>query len=124
MSTPPADIWKGLSPDLYQRIKDDLSSIFQEVIHDCIRTHHVSASAEEGRHLRAAIHAHASDLQSGKPAAPIHPRTTRGIRLGWRAENIEVIDADLGLTGASAQHRSGFQELVMKAHAMRNEFDQ
>ncbi len=48
---------------------------------------------------------------------------TCGIRLGWRAENIEVIDADLGLTGASAQHRSGFQELVTKAHAMRNEFD-
>ncbi len=123
MSTPPADIWKGLSPELHQRIKDDLSSIFQEVIHDCIRTHHASASAKEGRHLHAAIHAHSSDLQSGKPAAPIRPRTTRGIRLGWRAENIEVIDADLGLTGASAQHRSGFQELVTKAHAMRNEFD-
>lgn len=38
----------------------------------------------------------------------------RAQTLGWRAENIEVIDADLGLTGASAQHRSGFQELVTK----------
>jgi DNA invertase Pin-like site-specific DNA recombinase len=114
MSTPPADIWKCLSPDLQQCIKDDLSSIFQEVIHDCIRTHHASTSAEEGRHLRTAIHAHTSDLQSGKPAAPIRPRTARGIRLGWRAEDIEVIDADLGLTGASAQHRRGFQELVTK----------
>jgi hypothetical protein len=123
MSTSPADIWNGLSPELQQRIKADLSSILQEVIHDCIRTDYANAPAEEGHHLRAAIHAHASDLQSGKPAAPIRPRTTRGIRLGWRAENIEVIDADLGLTGASAQHRSGFQELVTKAHAMRNEFD-
>src|SRR5205823_7409339 len=38
----------------------------------------------------------------------------RAQSLGWRAEAIEVIDADLGLTGASAQHRSGFQELVTK----------
>jgi DNA invertase Pin-like site-specific DNA recombinase len=34
--------------------------------------------------------------------------------LGWHAEDIEIIDADLGLTGASAQHRTGFQELVAK----------
>src|SRR5438034_7136990 len=38
----------------------------------------------------------------------------RAKTLGWRAEDIEVIDADLGLTGASAQHRTGFQELVTK----------
>src|SRR3989475_12105816 len=38
----------------------------------------------------------------------------RAQSLGWRAEDIEVIDADLGLTGASAQHRTGFQELVTK----------
>ncbi len=34
--------------------------------------------------------------------------------LGWHPEDIEIIDADLGLTGASAQHRTGFQELVAK----------
>src|SRR5215467_11556115 len=38
----------------------------------------------------------------------------RAQNLGWRSEDIEVIDADLGLTGASAQHRSGFQDLVTK----------
>src|SRR5215467_13662986 len=38
----------------------------------------------------------------------------RAQSLGWRSEDIEVIDADLGLTGASAQHRSGFQDLVTK----------
>src|SRR5213080_1839587 len=38
----------------------------------------------------------------------------RAQSLGWRAEDIEIIDADLGLTGASAQHRTGFQELVAK----------
>lgn len=38
----------------------------------------------------------------------------RAQSLGWRPEDIEIIDTDLGLTGASAQHRSGFQELVTK----------
>src|SRR5213080_2521582 len=38
----------------------------------------------------------------------------RAQSLGWRAEDVEVIDADLGLTGASASHRVGFQELVTR----------
>jgi DNA invertase Pin-like site-specific DNA recombinase len=38
----------------------------------------------------------------------------RALELGWRADDIEIIDADLGLTGASAQHREGFQELVSR----------
>ena len=31
--------------------------------------------------------------------------------LGWHKADIDVIDADLGLSGASAAHRSGFQNL-------------
>lgn len=38
--------------------------------------------------------------------------TKRATDLGWHAEDIEVIDADLGLTGSSAQEREGFKELV------------
>ena len=38
----------------------------------------------------------------------------RAQRLGWHPQDIEIIDADLGLTGASVQHRTGFQELVAK----------
>jgi DNA invertase Pin-like site-specific DNA recombinase len=38
----------------------------------------------------------------------------RAQSLGWHAEDVEIIDADLGLTGASTQHRTGFQELVAK----------
>src|ERR1700686_5644598 len=32
--------------------------------------------------------------------------------LGWHEADIDVIDADLGLSGASAAGRSGFKELV------------
>src|SRR5438876_1976609 len=35
-------------------------------------------------------------------------------RLGWPASKIEVIDADLGLSGRSAERRSGFREVVSR----------
>jgi DNA invertase Pin-like site-specific DNA recombinase len=34
--------------------------------------------------------------------------------LGWRLQDIEIIDSDLGLTATSAEHRHGFQSLVAK----------
>jgi DNA invertase Pin-like site-specific DNA recombinase len=38
----------------------------------------------------------------------------RALNLGWREEDVEIIDSDLGTTGASAEHREGFQALVAK----------
>ena len=38
----------------------------------------------------------------------------RALTLGWRADAIQIIDADLGLTGAAAQHREGFKDLLTK----------
>src|SRR2546427_11130395 len=35
-------------------------------------------------------------------------------RLGWPASKIEVIDADLGMSGRSAERRSGFREVVSR----------
>jgi DNA invertase Pin-like site-specific DNA recombinase len=35
-------------------------------------------------------------------------------RLGWAAARIEVIDCDLGLSGRSADHRTGFRDLVSR----------
>src|SRR6266446_9191072 len=34
--------------------------------------------------------------------------------LGWHEADIEVIDADLGLSGATAAHRQGFKDLVAR----------
>ena len=36
----------------------------------------------------------------------------RAIALGWPAEQVVVIDTDLGQSGASAADREGFQRLV------------
>src|SRR5262249_49040747 len=38
--------------------------------------------------------------------------TDRARELGWHADDVLVIDSDLGLTAASAQHREGFKELL------------
>jgi len=38
----------------------------------------------------------------------------RALAFGWRPEDVDIIDADLGLTGASAQHREGFKEVVSR----------
>ena len=35
-------------------------------------------------------------------------------RLGWAGTAIEVIDADLGLSGRTASHRDGFKHLVAR----------
>jgi DNA invertase Pin-like site-specific DNA recombinase len=38
----------------------------------------------------------------------------RAIHLGWRDDDIDVIDTDLGLTTVDAAHRAGFRELVTR----------
>lgn len=38
----------------------------------------------------------------------------RATDLGWRAEDVEVVDADLGLTGSAVDHREGFKDLVAR----------
>jgi DNA invertase Pin-like site-specific DNA recombinase len=43
-----------------------------------------------------------------------HALVEGAARLGWAAARIEVIDCDLGLSGRSAEHRSGFRDLVSR----------
>src|SRR4051812_15119085 len=38
----------------------------------------------------------------------------RARALGWRADDVEVIDSDLGVTGSEATHREGFKELTTR----------
>src|ERR1700759_2579134 len=38
----------------------------------------------------------------------------RALDLGWREEDVEVIDSDLGLSGAAATHREGFKGLIAR----------
>jgi DNA invertase Pin-like site-specific DNA recombinase len=38
----------------------------------------------------------------------------RALGLGWREEDVEIIDADLGLSGAATDHREGFKDLIAR----------
>ena len=38
----------------------------------------------------------------------------RALLLGWRADDIEIIDSDLGLSGAATVEREGFKDLLTK----------
>ena len=38
----------------------------------------------------------------------------RALDLGWRSDDIDIIDTDLGLTGTSAEHREGFKEIISR----------
>jgi DNA invertase Pin-like site-specific DNA recombinase len=38
----------------------------------------------------------------------------RAFGLGWREEDVEIIDANLGLSGAAAVHREGFKDLIAR----------
>jgi DNA invertase Pin-like site-specific DNA recombinase len=38
----------------------------------------------------------------------------RAMALGWCADDVEVIDADLGFSGSEAAHRAGFKELTAR----------
>ena len=44
----------------------------------------------------------------------------RAVALGWPDENVVVIDGDLGLSGASAKDRKGFQSFRIR-HSQREE---
>src|ERR1700693_2907894 len=39
---------------------------------------------------------------------------SRALELGWREQDVEVIDADLGQSGAAAAHRQGFKDLIAR----------
>lgn len=38
----------------------------------------------------------------------------KALTLGWLEENVETIDADLGIPGASTHHRKGFKDMLSK----------
>jgi len=44
----------------------------------------------------------------------------RAREFGWHEAEIDVIDSDLGMSGAAVDHRQGFKELVRSGNARRN----
>src|SRR5215211_9120221 len=74
----------------------------------------------DGRHLarRAVIYIRQSTphqmLTNQESLRLQYDLRRRALDLGWREEDIEVIDTDLGLSGTAAAHREGFKELIAR----------
>src|SRR5215204_3582525 len=74
----------------------------------------------DGRHLarRAVIYIRQSTphqvLTNQESLRLQYDLRRRALDLGWRQEDIEVIDSDLGLSGAAAAHRAGFKDLIAR----------
>src|SRR3954454_8095441 len=74
----------------------------------------------DGRHLarRAVIYSRQSTphqvLTNQESLRLQYDLRRRALDLGWREEDIEVIDSDLGLSGAAAAHRAGFKDLIAR----------
>ena len=71
-------------------------------------TPHQVLSNQESLRLQYALRQRARD--------PAETRSVCGWAggLGWREADVEVVDADLGLSAASAAHRQGFKDLVAR----------
>src|SRR5689334_4246196 len=74
----------------------------------------------DGRHLarRAVIYIRQSTphqvLTNQESLRLQYDLRRRALDLGWREADIEVIDSDLGLSGAAAAHRAGFKDLIAR----------
>src|SRR5215208_1615627 len=74
----------------------------------------------DGRHLarRAVIYIRQSTphqvLTNQESLRLQYDLRRRAHDLGWREEDVEVIDSDLGLSGAAAVHREGFKDLIAR----------
>src|ERR687898_169184 len=74
----------------------------------------------DGRHLarRAVIYIRQSTphqvLTNQESLRLQYDLRQRALGLGWREEDVEIIDADLGLSGAAAVHREGFKDLIAR----------
>src|SRR4051795_9643053 len=80
----------------------------------------MSSELIDGRHLarRAVIYIRQSTphqvLTNQESLRLQYDLRRRALDLGWREEDIEVIDSDLGLSGAAAAHRVGFKDLIAR----------
>jgi DNA invertase Pin-like site-specific DNA recombinase len=70
----------------------------------------------EHRQRRAVIYVRQSSMaqvrDNTESTARQYALADEAVRLGWARSQVEVIDADLGLSGRSAEGRAGFKDLV------------
>jgi DNA invertase Pin-like site-specific DNA recombinase len=86
-----------------------------EILHVTATTAHRAKMAyvyiRQSSLMQVTRHAESTDLQ--------YSLVERAVALGWPRERIEIIDEDLGKSGAQAEARSGFQHLLAEISLAR-----
>src|SRR5260370_39974481 len=78
-------------------------------------SHKLSASQLQGRAFLYIRQSTARQvLEHTESTARQYALRKRAVALGWKDDQVMVIDSDLGQSGASAADREGFQKLVME----------
>jgi hypothetical protein len=111
MPIEPREVWRSLPEALRRAIAEDLAQVLREVSHGLGAR---QTGSPEPQSVCAPVNSPPGDHQSREPEAPIRSIAARARELGWRETDIDVIDADLGQSGAAAAHRKGFKDLVAR----------
>src|SRR3569623_51275 len=111
MACHPREVWQKLSSNHKKEIITELLYICLEVTHEYIRINNSSTLNIEGNDLHSTINLHQT-LSNQESLKLQYALKQRALELGWQEDHIEIIDIDLGLTGAEAKHREGFKSLL------------
>jgi hypothetical protein len=110
MNIDPKYLWSVLSPTLRRQIVDDVAAVLAGslVKSELVKSSHLARKPVV--YIRQSTpHQIVSNQESLRLQYALRQRARE---LGWHEADIDVIDANLGLSGASAAQRSGFKELV------------
>src|SRR5215472_18694563 len=108
MSVDPRDLWAALPPALRRKIVDDVAAVLAEVSRE-VRTGQADTRKAVVYIRQSTPHQVVTNQESLRLQYALRQRA---IELGWHEADIDIIDADLGISAASVAQRSGFKELV------------
>jgi hypothetical protein len=113
MSIDPTAVWQRFFPQLQAHIRAELTTIIQEVIYEYVRAHHPAPLTRKAIIYIRQPSPH-QVLTNQESLRLQYALRERAVALGWRPEEIEIIDGDLGLSGAATHYREGFKELLTR----------
>jgi hypothetical protein len=112
MPIEPRGVWRSLPETLRQAIAEDLGQVMREMS-DGLGTLQAGSSGPQSSGVVRQSAPHQVITNQGSLKLQ-YALSQRARELGWREADIDVIDNDLGQSGAGAAHRKGFKDLVAR----------
>ncbi len=112
MPVEPRHLWRPLPAALRHTALRDLAASLQEVTNELRSRHCEPPGRKAVLYIRqSSPHQVLTNQESLRLQYALRQRARE---LGWREPDIEVIDADLGLSGAGPRSRQGFKDLIAR----------